>query len=83
MIVITKLAQPEVGAVMAQYCEVCKTTTFMVHELAKRPENGDYWLLTMPCNHHPIKFEMELSPMWVTNKKERYPLYVRAQDAII
>jgi hypothetical protein len=82
MILITKIAQPEVGAVMAQYCEVCKTTTFMVHELAKRPDDGDYWLLTMPCSTHPWKFTCELDKVQLS-AVPRYPLYVRAQDAII
>jgi hypothetical protein len=65
VIIITKLAQPEVGAVMAQYCAVCKNTTFMLHPLAEKPEDGDYWLLTMSCHRHlwpwPVKkFTCEL-----------------------
>ena len=62
MIIITKLAQPEVGAVMAQYCAVCKNTTFTLHPFAAKSEDGDYWLLTMPCHRHlwPKKFSCEL-----------------------
>ena len=62
MIIITKLAQPEVGAVMAQYCAVCKNTTFTLHPFAAKPEDGDYWLLTMPCHRHlwPVTFSCEL-----------------------
>ena len=71
MILITKIAQPEVGAVMAQYCEVCKTTTFMVHELAKRPDDGDYWLLTMPCSTHPSKFTCELDKVQLSADLDR------------
>lgn len=70
VIIITNLAQPEAGAVMAQYCDVCKTTTFMLHPLAEKPEDGDYWLLTMSCHRHPwpVKFSCELES--VKLKKE-------------
>ena len=45
MIIVTKMAVPEVGWLMALHCRRCRRTVFGVNPYAAKPENGDYWVI--------------------------------------
>jgi hypothetical protein len=48
-ICITKIEQPEVGALFLIHCPICKCTEVVINPWGKKPENGDYWLISPMC----------------------------------
>lgn len=46
-ITITKVVQPDRGAIMMFYCSQCKSTVILVNEHAIKPERGDLWRIQM------------------------------------
>lgn len=44
---ITKIEQPDTGAVIALRCDKCKAVTYLWSPYAKKPEDGDYFLIKM------------------------------------
>ena len=49
MIQITKVTQPEQGAIVMAHCVACQMTTITLSRHANRPREGDLWFLEGVC----------------------------------
>jgi hypothetical protein len=52
MLQITKIVQPETGAVMLVHCADCRRTEIYVSPFALKPGDGDAWKIELPCPVH-------------------------------
>lgn len=53
-IFITKIVQPEQGAIVLWHCKYCKSTEIMVSKWAIKPDKGEAWRIEQPCPDHAL-----------------------------